>query len=33
MRRLAKVGITHLVDLQTTFDDTRIAEGTGINVL
>jgi protein-tyrosine phosphatase len=33
MRQLAKAGITHIVDLQTTFDDTPIAEGTGISVL
>jgi len=33
MRRLAKVGITHIVDLQTAFDDTETAEGMGIEVL
>lgn len=33
MRQLAKAGITHIVDLQTAFDDTKIAEGTGITVL
>jgi protein-tyrosine phosphatase len=33
MRRLAKVGITHIVDLQTAFDDTQTAEGMGIEVL
>jgi predicted protein tyrosine phosphatase len=33
MRQLAKVGITHIVDLQTAFDDTQIAGGMGIEVL
>ena len=33
MRQLAKAGITHVVDLQTAFDDTQIAEGMGIEVL
>jgi hypothetical protein len=33
IRQLAKVGITHVVDLQTAFDDTQIAEGTGDSVL
>lgn len=33
MRQPAKAGISHVVDLQTTFDDTQIAEGTGITVL
>ena len=33
MRQLAKAGITHIVDLQTAFDDTQMAEGMGIEVL
>jgi hypothetical protein len=32
-RQLAKGGITHIVDLQTTVDDTKTAEGMGIEVL
>jgi hypothetical protein len=30
MRQLAKAGITHIVGLQTAFDDIEIAEGMGI---
>lgn len=33
MRQLANAGITHIVDLQSGFDDTQIARGTGIEVL
>jgi protein-tyrosine phosphatase len=33
MRQLAKVGITHIVNLQTAFDDTQTADGMGIEVL
>ena len=33
MRQLAKAGITHIVGLQTAFDDIEIAEGMGIEVL
>jgi len=33
MRQLAKAGITHIVGLQSAFDDTQIAEGMGIEVL
>lgn len=33
MRQLATAGVTHIVDLQTVFDDTQMAEGMGIEVL
>ena len=33
MRQLAKAGITHVVDLETTFDDAWLGGGTGISAL
>ena len=33
IRQLAKAGITDIVDLQSAFDDTKKARGTGIEVL
>lgn len=33
MQILASAGITHVVDMQCEFDDSEIAEGTGIRVL
>jgi protein tyrosine phosphatase (PTP) superfamily phosphohydrolase (DUF442 family) len=33
MRELAEAGITHVVDMQKEFDDTALADGTGIQVL
>lgn len=33
MEQLAAAGITHVVDMQAEFDDSQIADGTGVSVL